>query len=237
VDNKYSEAHVSTLHAFHLGKKFGIEGDYQKYSGLVLPLHNRRGDFDHFNNVNYREYSMNLYYFLNFRRFSYNSAYRNSYKQTRSAGSMILLLSPIYQSFNVSDTAGASISAGDKRFIQIIQKEPKWITLLSRLGYSYNFILDKGKWSINPSFLAGIGAETPLNNSPIFNHPAAMVNSLQGRLNGGYNGNDYFIGVNVILDKTIYHLDDTRFNIINNYYALNFGYRFRSLKHKILWLL
>jgi len=237
VDNNYSEARVGSFHAFQLGKRFGFEGDYQKYSGLVLPVKDRRGAFDHFNNVNYKSYSLNLYYFFNFRRFSYNSAYKYSYLQARSAGSIILLLSPLYQSFSVNDTVSANISARDKRFIEIIQQQPKWFTLLSRVGYSYNFILDKGTWSINPSFLLGVGAETPLNNSRIFDRSLGLVNSYQARLNGGYNGDNFFIFLNLILDKTIYHLDNTQLNTINNFYAFNIGWRFKGLKKNVLWVL
>ncbi len=237
VDNNYTAARVISFRAFQVGKKFGIEGNYQKYSGLVLPVQNRRGEFDHFNNVNYNNYSVNLYYFLNFRHLSYNSSYKYSVKQVKSSGSIMLLLAPSYQSFNVNDTLNASISVRDKRFIEIIQKQPKWFTLLERAGYTYNFIFNKGAWSINPSVLAGIGAETPLNNSRIFDHPLGLVHSYQGRLNGGYNGDNVFIYVNIILDKTSYHLDDTQMNTINNYYSFNVGWRFAGLKRKVLGVL
>ena len=237
VDNNYSEARVATFHAFQLGKKFGIEGDYQKYNGLILPVKDRRGQFDHFNNVNYKSYSLNLYYFLNYKHFSYNSSYKYSYEQAKSAGSIVVLLTPAYQAFGVNDTVSANINARDKRFIEIIQRQPKWFTLLGRAGYSYNFILNKGAWSINPSFLLGIGAETPLNNSRIFDESLGLVNSFQGRLNGGYNGRNFFVFLNIVLDKTTYHLDDTQLNVLNNFYAFNIGYRFRGLKKRVLWVL
>ena len=237
VDNDFPEARVSTFNLFFLGKKFGIEGDYQKYTGLVLPVKTRRGQFDHFNSVVYKSYSMNLYYFLNYKRFSYNSAYNYSLIQSKSAGSIVTLLTPAYQEFGVSDTTNRIVSARDRRFIQIIRRQPKWFTLLGRGGYSYNFILNKGTWTINPSFLLGIGAETPLNDSRIFSNPLGLVNSFQGRLNCGYNGKDVFACLNIILDKTTYHLDDRQLDVINNFYAFCVGYRFRDMKKKVLWVL
>ena len=109
--------------------------------------------------------------------------------------------------------------------------------LLGRIGYTYNFVFNDGAWSINPSVLGGIGAETPLSNSRIFEHTLGLVNSYQGRLNGGYNGDKFFIYLNIILDKTSYHLDDTQMNTINNYYSFNIGWRFMGLKRKMLGLL
>ncbi|MEO6000732.1 MAG: DUF4421 family protein [Chitinophagaceae bacterium] len=237
VDNHYSGSRAFSLHAFQVGKKFGIEGNYQRYKGLVLPIKNTGGQFDHFNNVNYNNYSINLYYFLNFRQLSYSSAYKYSVKQKKSSGSIITMLTPAYQSFNVNDTLGVNPGTNDRRFIEIIQKEPKWFTLLGRVGYTYNIILNNGNWSINPSVLGGTGSETPLNNSKFFKHTFGFVNSFQGRVNGGYNGDNFFVYLNVTFDKTEYHLMETQLTTNNNYYSFNVGYRFASLKEKILRIL
>lgn len=236
IENQYRGIRAISLHAFQVGKKFGIEGTYQKYKGLVLPL-KTSPRFELFKNVNYNNYGVNLYYFLNYKRLSYSSAYKYSQKQVKSAGSIMLMLTPSYQAFNVNDTLSADISTRDKRFVEIIQKEPKWFTLLGRAGYTYNLVLNNGKWSINPSALLGIGAETPLNNSKLFEHSLGLVNSYQGRLNGGYNGDNFFVNLNIILDKTIVHLDDSQLTTNNNYISFNAGYRFRSLKKKILGIL
>lgn len=236
VDNQFPAIRAISLHAFQVGKKFGIEGFYQKYKGLVLPLKSSPG-FDHFQNVNYNNYGVNLYYFLNHKRLSYNSAYKYSQKQIKSSGSIMLMLSPSYQAFKVNDTLSSDISMRDKRFVEIIQREPKWFTLLARAGYTYNFIFNDGQWSINPSVLLGTGAETPLSNSKLFAHSFGLVSSYQGRLNGGYNGDNFFINLNVILDKTLVHLDESQLNTTNNYVSFNVGYRFKSLHKKVLGVL
>jgi hypothetical protein len=51
----------------------------------------------------------------------------------------------------------------------------------------------------------------------------------------GYNGQNYYFHVNAIYNNVINHFMNSEMSIQNRGVSLTVGYRFRSLKNKIVW--
>lgn len=250
--NKDDNARSSKLGLAQTGRNYRIEGSFTNINGLLYlfpdsnnvfkPLH-QLGD------ISYRNYSGTFSYFFNYKRFSYRAANACSELQTRSAGSIITSLTTSYQILQSKDSAvlnsGYSARTDSGTVVPINVSIAKFAThrmaLVGKIGYSYNFVWSKGKWSCNPMFSAVVGTdhtvlktEGPKKDIPAF----TFVRGLSWGLNFSYNNPDYYVlcnyrgqtatsGVMLIPNASV---EIESFN-------LEIGYRFRKSAKKLCGIL
>ena len=220
------------LHKTHNNLLF--EAGTNKYSGLILQINRRKGEFEYYDDINYRRYFTRISYIFNAEKFSLKAAKNYSLLQAKSAGSFIATVSPFFQRFTLKGGFN-EYDRSDSAFLSEISKKPSSVNLLISGGYTYNFIFNEGEWSINPGIFAGPAIEK--NLYPKQGRSLKLIANYQLILNGGYNGQNYYFHVNAIYNNVINHFMKSEMSIQNRGVSLTVGYRFRSLKNKIFGVL
>jgi hypothetical protein len=207
-----------------------VEGFYQQFTGLVMRDKKRITRYENFPGIKYSNINVNIYYFFNHNKFSYAAARSYAERQNKSAGSIVAILSPSLQSFTYkNETTLTSLDSTSYRFI--IQ-EPHWFSVSGRVGYTFNYIPYHSKWSINAEILVKAGLIKERANSSLYS-----ITGIQYGINTGYNGDKMFYLLNLLQDNTV---SDFRFAELRNHFlsiSLTTGFRFGSLKKKILGVL
>ncbi|NIG56877.1 DUF4421 family protein [Chitinophaga sp. Cy-1792] len=219
-----------------VGRRLGIEAFYQRIDGLLMQIQRRKHKFDPVPNVTYTKAGANLLLFTNPAHYSYNAANYFSKWQQKTAGTGVVMLTPSYQQFHFHQDN--TLPGKDSMLHKNFQEQPQWLTCIAYAGYTVNVISRDKHWSINPMLLAGAGAQYTLNsNFRQLEHITSFVQSIQCRLNAGYTCSDFFAAVNARYDYANSHLPVSTLHAINGDYALTFGYRFHSVKRKLLGVL
>ncbi|MEP7257497.1 MAG: DUF4421 family protein [Flavitalea sp.] len=214
------------------GRKMAFWPFYDSYNGLLIPGINRRNGYKPFRNIQFTDAGADFYYFTNTRRFSFGAANYFSEQQTRSAGSVFLMGTPLWQQVNWKNPSRNMVR--DSATFKLLSLNPQWVSAIARIGYTYNFIFQEGQWSIAPAVLIGGGGLREINTA---NKHLQAVYDLQSWVNAGYNGPRYYFYINARWDDLQTNLFIKNLSRINTDFSVTAGYRFHSLKKKIAQIL
>ncbi len=214
------------------GRQMRFHPFYDSYNGLLIPEKGRRRNFKPFRNIQFRNAGMDIFYFPGAKRFSFSAANYFSEHQTKSAGAVFMMATPLWQKVNWQNPSRNLIS--DSATFNLLSANPQWVSVIARIGYTYNFSFRKGKWSIAPAVLIGGGGLREINTSE---KKLQAVTDIQGWLNGGYNGPDYYLYFNASWDNLQANLFIKNLHQVNTDFSITAGYRFHSLKRKVLGIL
>ncbi|MET0243401.1 MAG: DUF4421 family protein [Flavitalea sp.] len=198
---------------------------YDSYKGLLAAEGTNKRRFEAVRNVSIADAGLDYYYFFNTKRYSFHSAMFFSEKQVKSAGSLFLMATPMWQ--RASWKFGAAPVMPDTMTIQLLTRNPSWLTLIGRVGYGYNFSFDQGKWMVAPTFMAGGGALREIKSD---DHRLRPVTDVEATLNAGYNGSRYYVFVAGIWSHQHSDLRLKDMQKRDSELTLTFGYRFDKLK-------
>jgi len=206
---------------------------YESYNGLLIPKQQKRPDsFTIFRGIQFTTIGIDYYYFTNTKLFSFSAARSFSVNQVRSSGSVFSMITPAWQKINWKDPSRDLLT--DSSTYDLLSQDPEWISLIVRVGYTYNFILQQGKWIIAPAILTGGGLIKEIN---IPGSKLQPIINLQAWLNAGYNGPDYYFYFHAWWSNTQTNLLIKNMNQVNTNFSITAGYRFHNFRKKILGLL
>ena len=206
---------------------------YESYNGLLIPKQKKKNDsFTIFRGIQFTDAGFDYYFFTNTKLFSYSAARSFSVNQTKSAGSVFLMATPAWQKINWKNPSRDLLT--DSATFNLLSQDPEWVSLIARIGYTYNFSLQKGKWIIAPAVVAGAGLLKEIN---IKGNKLQPVTNLQAWLNAGYNGPDYYFYFHAWWNNLQTNLLIKNMNQVNTNFSLTAGFRFHNFKKKILGIL
>jgi hypothetical protein len=227
---------ASVLNVTHWWNHWGFDGSYQHDKGLVDqddPGHRSTNSIWQW--VDYKYIGVNVEYFFRPDKFSYNASHNFSGLQTKSGGSWMVMLTPSYQDFSLQRTMADTVLK-DSTLFNLINKNANHVLLMAKVGYAYTFSWGQGHWMCSPLFVIGPGAGVYLDQ--FHTHQTFYPNlGYQARLTAGYNGDKWFFYLNGLYDLTQEPQKNLGLKTINESASLNIGYRFHSLRRRILHLL
>lgn len=228
---RFGESNARDFQLNVLGKRWGLDAFYQKYSGFYITdsdvsvpsdyPYPQRADI-----VSHNIGTTGLYVFNN-QRFSFRSAYNFAERQVFSKGSVLLATS--LSSFKID--ADSSIIDQQQREVfgeHVAFKSLRYATISIAPGYTYsivfkNFFLN-GTLVIGPAHhwiryqLEGTG-----------NRYDNSLNSFIGaRISLGYNGERVFGGISFLNQGSNVKFEDVRFSNNNGSFKILIGYRFNE---------
>ncbi|MDQ3393308.1 MAG: DUF4421 domain-containing protein [Bacteroidota bacterium] len=215
------------------GKKLSFDLNFQRYEGFYL---SNVSDFEHYvlenDRIPVREdlkatnALFNVIYIFNSDKFSFRSAYNQTEKQTKSAGSVLMLTSFSYFRLQgdsvilyskIIDPHADGTSLVDGRFY----------TFSLMPGYAYNLTLHNFLMNLTLSGGAGLQrqvydlertAASSWQIEPKFNIRAAIT----------YDNNRFFSGVNYIIYDSFITLQEMRIHSEVSNFRIFVGYRFKK---------
>jgi hypothetical protein len=214
------------------GAQFMFRPFYNSYNGLLLPEGRRREQFLPFKDIQIMNAGTDIYYYLNRKRFSYGASNFFSKQQIRPAGSFIVMATPMWQEIKWRTPSRELIK--DTSTYNLLTSQPQWVSFTARVGYTYNFVIQKGRWSISPTVLTGAGALHEIKSN---RQNFQGITDLQAWINAGYNGPHYYFYFLAWWDNLRTNLFVKDLRQVNTDVSVTFGYRFRSLKKKMLGIL
>lgn len=227
----YGESDATDLQLNVLGKKWGGDIFYQRYTGFYLEDESvkiaQNVPYPQRQDITTRNFGVSLNYTFNHNRFSFRSAYNYVERQLRSAGSFLLFGN--LSSFTASgDSAilGQQYLArfGDDALVQDIRTT----SLSVAPGYTYSLIFKgfflNGTLAVGPAYnwVKYAEADAPDEFGTKFNVFVAA------RLGIGYNGDRFFGGLSVMNQSTTARLDKAELNSSNGIFKMVFGYRIKE---------
>jgi hypothetical protein len=235
LHGKDKEVKASQINITHWWSHWGLDGSYQHDRGLVdQDDQGPRVINSVWRFADYKYFGVNVDYFFNAGRFSYEAADNFSRQQTRSGGTWLLTVTPAYQNFTLQKSAGDSTA--DTTLFNLLKANAGHVILLAKAGYTHQFVWNEGRWSCSPLLCAGPGLGVYLDNLHTRQKLYPML-GYQARLTFGYNGPKWYTYVSGIYDL----MEETQKNLglktINESASLSLGYRFHSFHHRILHLL
>lgn len=225
----YGESHARDIQLNVLGKKWGLDAFYQKYTGFYktdrgnepepgMPYPQRADIFS-------RNFGITGNYVFNHQKFSFRSVYNFAERQLYSKGSLLLFTS--IRSFKLS--ADSSILSNQQEVVfgdQVSFKQLRYATFSVAPGYTYSLIYRS--FFLNGSLAVGPAhhwiyyeLETGAGRNDI------SINSfVAARVGIGYNGDRIFGGIIFLSQGSIVRFDEVQFSNNNASFKILMGYRF-----------
>jgi hypothetical protein len=214
-----------------LGKKWGVDAFYQKYSGFYVT---DRGNepaagtpYPQRPDIRTKNIGLTGNYVFNNQKFSFRSVYNFAERQLYSNGSFLLFSS--VSSFKLG--ADASILSDTEKLTfgeKVSFTNLRYTSFSIAPGYTYslifkNFFLN-GTLSIGPAhhwiyYKLDNGAEK---------NEIAINSFVAARIGIGYNGNRLFGGISFLTQGSNVKFEDVRFSNNNGAFKILLGYRFRE---------
>lgn len=213
-------------------KQMAFHPFYDSYNGLLMPAKEPGIHYKPFRGIQFSDAGIDLYYFANTGQFSYHAANYFSEIQKKSKGTVLVMVTPMWQKINWKNPSYQLIT--DTATYHLLASDPQWISLVGRIGFIYDLVFDHGLWSISPACLIGGGALRELNFKE---DRLQAVNDLQAWINVGYNGPEFYAYVNAFWDNLQSNLLIKNLHQVNTDFSVTLGYRFHSASKKILHLL
>ncbi len=189
--------------------------------------------------ANIQAHGLNLFYNINYKKFSYRSALSMAEFQRKSSGSILVMCGLGYRSMKADSSVIPTNIDNSKNYGELTGMNFLRLWHLNfRPGYAYNFCFKGGTWFISPSAFLGLGVATYKINSLSKEQTGLSYEfDTHAKLSIGRNGNKYFWNVFVIYDGSLNSFGYPNF-VANQSTSLgfNFGYRFYNLIPKIKWL-
>ena len=202
---------------FTLQKTEGFEGVSKwQYKGTKLP------------NAKSKFWSLNFYYVLNHKKFSFPAVYSQSTQQLKSAGSVIFGLRFDHQNFFFdNDEMPAELPKQIKDDMDFENIRYNCYSLSA--GYGYNWVFAKN-WCLGASFAPAIGLTT-LKNDDIedpnkFHYSYNVSFDAVGRVGIVYNNSKWVAGASLISHLYDYRTKSIALTNSLNYLNLYVGYYF-----------
>ena len=230
------EVKASQLIISRFWSHWGLEGNYQHDRGLVDQDHPGPGNVNTvWQWADYKYVGVNAEYFFNASRFSFRAADNFARLQTHSGGSWLVMVTPSYQDFHLQRNT-LDTSMKDSTLYALISHDANHLVLVAKVGYTYNFVWDGGRWSCSPLFCIGPGVGVYMDE--FHTHQRFFPNlGYQGRLTVGYNGDKWYTYLNGFYDLVQEPQKNLGLKTINESASLSVGYRFHSLRRRILGIL
>jgi hypothetical protein len=233
VDNAISGRKALGIHLGKTTDKIRLDGGYERFNGLVLPLSTRPVHQALKTAFNYTDYSLQGTYIFNANKFSLPAAVNYGALQLRSAGTLLTNISTTVHMFTQSADSASHPSTDASHVMRALGEHPSWMNTIVNGGYSYNFILGHGNWSINPWLMTGIGAQRELKGKA----GTKLVYDYRCTLTMGYNSPQVYVYLNAFYDHIESRLRYSNLIVRDNDLWLTVGYRLGTLQHKIMGLL
>lgn len=233
VDNA---VHGRKALGIHLGKTTNtirLDGGYERFNGLVVPLSNRPIRLEEKTGFSYTDYSAQGTYIFNPGKFSLPAAMNYGAVQLRSAGTLLTNLSTTVHMFTQRADSASHPSTDAGHVMHALGEHPSWMNAILHGGYSYNFIFGHGSWSVNPWLMTGIGAQWELKGKA----GTKLVYDYRCTLTMGYNSPQVYVYLNAFYDHIDSRLRNSNLIVRDNDLWLTVGYRLGTLGHKIMGLL
>ena len=212
---------------FRFWDRFGLAFDKTKIEGLLYRDQRNYQKPIILKNITFNSYTADFYYFLN-KKYSYRAAVYSSRQQVKSAGSLILDMTPSYNSMRSESVVDETSSIKNLRS-NIMFNDPKWFGLKSSVGYGYNFSLKKGKFIINPLVFYSFSLINSKQNSRF-----TYNNGFRYSFNVGYHGNKYFALLNADWDRYDSKIRQSSFNQLKSDISMSLGMRFGNYKKPVI---
>jgi len=230
--DKHVRLQYTSLNLTLGGKQMRFRPFYESYNGLLIPVQKVKRRYDIFQGIQFTSAGFDYYFFSNTKQFSFNAAKSFSLKQVKSAGSIFVMATPSWQKINWKTPSRALVK--DSTTYNLLSQRPEWISFIVRIGYTYNFAIDKGKWIIAPAILTGAGLLREINTAERSMH---AVTNMQAWLNAGYNGPVFYFYLHAWWNNQQTDLLIKDMKQVNSNFSLTAGYRFHNFHKKILGLL
>ncbi len=206
---------------------WGVAGGGDVYKGLLSQIY--KGAYTPIEGVKYTNIYADFFWVGNPYRYSYKAAQDLGQQQLQNCGSFVYHIRPYYYALGLQ----TSPSSGSDSIQNFINGSPRWLSLITSVGYGYNFIWNKGQWIICPRIEAGLGG---LYQFGIENKVRASA-FFRTALSAGYSTENMYTYINAeTINATNFFastiLSDDRLRL-----SLTAGYRLRSFKKKILGVL
>jgi hypothetical protein len=227
----YGESDARDVQLNLLGKKWGGDVFYQKYSGFYLT--DRENPvisgvpFPQREDIISRNFGVTGNYVFQNRKFSFRSAYNFSERQLQSKGSFLAFAT--LTSFKMS--ADSSILTPTQEAVfgnKVSFTKLKYTTFSIAPGYTYSLIFKSfffnGTLSLGPAhhwIKYKVEGENERNE-------IAINTFLAARIGIGYNGPRLFGGVIFFSQGSIVRFEDVQFSNNNGTFKILIGYRFRE---------
>jgi hypothetical protein len=227
----YGESDARDLQLNILGKKWGLDAFYQRYTGFYITDSQKEvlpdTPYPQREDIVSKNRGLTGNYVFNNQKFSFRSAYNFAERQVFSKGSLLLFSS--LSSFRVN--ADSSIINSSQRLAfgeNVSFTNLKYTSFSIAPGYTYsivfqNFFLN-GTLSVGPAHhwinyrLQGGGERHETEINPF----------VAARIGLGYNGERIFGGISFLTQGSSVRFQDVRFSNNNGSFKILFGYRFRE---------
>jgi hypothetical protein len=225
----YGESDARDIQLNVLGKRWGLDAFYQRYSGFYTTDPNTEildGDpYPQRSDIVSRNLGLTGNYIFNNEKFSFRSAYNFAERQLFSKGSV--LISSSLSTFRL-EADSSIITPGQQTFFEtdVSFTNLRYTSFSIAPGYTYsivfkNFFLN-GALSIGPSHH---WIRYSKENSPERNE--TTVNSfIAARIALGYNGTRIFGGISFLNQGSKVKFEDAEFSNNNGSFKILMGYRF-----------
>ena len=210
------------------GKQMRFRPFYESYNGLLVPFQKIKDSFNIFEGIQFTSAGFDYYFFTNTKLFSFSAAKSFSQKQVKSAGSVFLMVTPSWQKINWKTPSRDLVK--DSATYSLLSQDPEWISLIARLGYTHNFVIDKGGWIIAPACMVGAGFLNEINTPGKRLQP---ISNLQAWINAGFNGPYYYFYFHAWWNNLQTNLLIKNMNQVNTNFSLTAGYRFPNFRKKL----
>jgi hypothetical protein len=225
----YGESDARDLQLNVLGKRWGLDAFYQKYSGFYITDKGNEpatgNPYPQRPDIDSRNFGFTANYVFNNQRFSFRSVYNFAERQLVSKGSLLLFAA--VRSFRLS--ADSSIVSNQQQQIfgdNVSFEQLRYTTFSIAPGYTYSMIYKS-------FFLNGSLAVGPAHNWIKYQLEAGderneiSINTfVSARIGIGYNGDRMFGGVIFFSQGSIVKFEDVKFSNNNGSFKILMGYRF-----------
>jgi hypothetical protein len=227
VNRQNTNVRAISLFMHQFKQKFGFTAFTSYNKGLLMYMPNTASYGDR-SDLRMITIGAHLYNILNGDRFSYAAANSLTELQTKSSGSFVLMVSPLFRQLY---SAESIVPDSFRRFHLDGATTPSnsltFLTLQARPGYVYNFVFNQGKYFISPAVYVGGGLEGHTYKSGNERHTG--INFTAGyriKTVAGINAEKYFLSLEYLRDSYTSYLYKT--NIRNTYTEMscNLGVRF-----------
>jgi hypothetical protein len=228
----FGESEARDIQLNVLGKRFGIDAFYQKYSGFYITEKGNEPEaqmpFPQRPDIISRNFGLTNYYLFNHQKFSFRSVYNFAERQVYSKGSFLMFSS--ISSFKLS--ADSSILTTEQEAIfgeNVSFKYLRYATFSLAPGYTYsliykNFFLN-GTLAIGPAHhWTNYEYENNVNN-----YETSVNSFVAARIGIGYNGNRLFGGISFLTQGSQVRFEGAQFSNNNGAFKILIGYRFREV--------
>jgi hypothetical protein len=227
----YGKSHARDWQLNAYGKRWGLDGFYQKYGGFyvtdkVNPVPANTA-FPQRSDIVSRNFGITTNYVFNKEKFSFRSVYNFSERQIFSAGSFLAFASvnafKLSADSSIIDTRQEGIFGKKVSF-----KNLSYTSISLAPGYTYSLIFKSffinGSLALGPSrhwinYRLETGDEK---------HDDAVNTFVATRIGIGYNGDKLFGGVAFISQGSIVRFEDVQFSNNNSTFKILIGYRFKE---------